>query len=44
MEQIHEARLLRRILVTAGLAVTAMILVAIAVYALVFVILAPSIQ
>jgi hypothetical protein len=44
MEQTHDPRLIRRILVTAGLAVAATVLVAVAVYALAFLVLAPMMQ
>jgi hypothetical protein len=44
MEQLHNSGPLRRILIAAGLAVVATILVAVAVYALAFLVLAPMMQ
>jgi hypothetical protein len=41
MDEIQDTRPLRRILITAAVVLAALILVAVAVYALVFVILAP---
>lgn len=44
MEDTHDSRPVRRVLVTVGLVVAALILVAVAVYALAFVVLAPMMQ